>query len=84
MSDLEARALALFDEFAELAPRRRAAALASLRAKDPLLHDALLKLLVADAASYALEDSAFDVLPVPAPGQQPLAIDASSLERIVT
>lgn len=84
MSDLEARALALFDEFAELAPRRRAAALASLRAKDPLLHDALLKLLVADAASYALEDSAFDVLPVPAPGQQPLAIDASSLERIGT
>lgn len=85
MSDPEARALALFDEFAELAPRRRAAALAALRAKDPLLHDALHKLLVADAASYALDDGgALDVLSITASDQDAPAVDASSLERIGT
>ena len=62
MSDLEARALDLFDEYVELTPRRRADALAALRVREPALHDALRRLLQADAASYPLEGGALDAL----------------------
>jgi len=62
MSDLEARALALFDDYVDLPPPRRAAALARLAAQDAPLHDALQRLLLADAADHPLEDVAFDDL----------------------
>nr|WP_298132715.1 serine/threonine-protein kinase [uncultured Pseudoxanthomonas sp.] len=62
MSELEVRALALFDEYAELAPPHRAVALKRLKAREPALHDALLRLLAADAAAHPLEDVAFDTL----------------------
>ncbi len=57
MSDLEARALQLFDEYVELARPRRIAALARLKARDPSLHEALARLLAADAEAYRLEDA---------------------------
>jgi hypothetical protein len=60
MSDLQARALDLFDEYVELAGPQRTAALAGLKARDPALHDALVRLLVADAAAAPLEGVAFD------------------------
>ena len=62
MSELEVRALALFDEFAELAPPQRSIALKRLQAREPALHDALLRLLAADAVAHPLEDVAFDAL----------------------
>lgn len=62
MSDPETRALALFDTFAELAPPQRSAALKRLKTREPALHDALLRLLAADAATHPLEDVAFDAL----------------------
>ncbi|KRA54239.1 hypothetical protein ASD77_06365 [Pseudoxanthomonas sp. Root65] len=62
MSELEVRALALFDEFAELAPPQRSIALKRLQAHEPALHDALLRLLAADAVAHPLEDVAFDAL----------------------
>ena len=40
MSASAARALALFDEYAELAPPQRAVALKRLKAREPALHDA--------------------------------------------
>lgn len=68
MSDLEARALALFDEFAERAPQQRDAALLRLQAQDPALHRVLLRLLAADAAGHPLEDVALDTLLEPQDG----------------
>jgi eukaryotic-like serine/threonine-protein kinase len=62
MSDLEARALDLFDEYVELARPQRVAALAHLRERDPALHEALSRLLAADAVAYPLEGVAFDAL----------------------
>lgn len=62
MSDLDARALALFDEYVELAPPQRSAALARLQAREPALHAALLKLLDADAATHPLENVALDAM----------------------
>ncbi|KRA45022.1 serine/threonine-protein kinase [Pseudoxanthomonas sp. Root630] len=62
MSDLEARALALFDDYVELPPPRRASALARLSSEDPALHDVLLRLLAADAATHPLEGMGFDDL----------------------
>ncbi len=62
MSDLVARALDLFDEYVELAPLQRSAALARLALREPALHDALLRLLSADAATHPLEIAAFDLL----------------------
>ena len=62
MSDLEARALQLFDAYVELARPQRIAALARLEARDPALHEALTRLLAADAEAHRLEDIAFDAL----------------------
>ena len=62
MSDLAARALELFDAYVDLTPSQRCAALARLRKSDPALHDALHRLLVADAAEHALQSTAFDAL----------------------
>lgn len=62
MSDLEARALDLFDDYVELPPPQRSNALLRLKAREPALHDALLRLLAADATSHALEDAAFEAL----------------------
>ncbi|WP_334179676.1 serine/threonine-protein kinase [Pseudoxanthomonas sp.] len=62
MSDLEVRALDLFDQYVELAPLQRSSALQRLQAYEPALHDALLRLLTADAAGHPLEGVAFDAL----------------------
>ena len=62
MSDLAARALELFDEYVDLTPPQRSVALARLKADDPALHDALHRLLAADAADDALQGIAFDAL----------------------
>src|SRR6218665_1921783 len=62
MSDPALRALELFDDYVDLSPRQRAAALAALQLREPGSHDALRKLLVADAAEHALEGDAFDLL----------------------
>lgn len=62
MSDLEARALDLFDKYVDLTPSQRSAALARLKDREPALHDALLRLLSADAAKHPLEVAAFDLL----------------------
>ncbi|MBD9480713.1 serine/threonine-protein kinase [Pseudoxanthomonas sp. PXM02] len=62
MSDLQARALELFDEYVELARPQRAAALARLKARDAPLHDALARLLAADTSPSQLEGIAFDAL----------------------
>lgn len=84
MSDLEARALDLFDEYVELTPRKRAAALASLQAREPALHDVLQKMLQADAASYALEGGALDVLCAEPAESGNEGIDASAFDRVGT
>ena len=84
MSDLEARALRLFDEYVELAPRRRADALAALRTREPALHDALHRLLQADAASYPLEGGALDALYAGHAGHEGGGMDPSCFERIGT
>ena len=62
MSDLEARALTLFDEYVALAPPQRAAALSQLAVDEPALHAALARLLDADAATHPLEDVALDAM----------------------
>lgn len=62
MSDLEARALDLFDEYVDLAPPQRSHALAQLKSREPALHDALLRLLAADDRAHPLEGVAFDIL----------------------
>ncbi|WP_394695885.1 protein kinase [Pseudoxanthomonas japonensis] len=62
MSDLEARALDLFDKYVDLTPSQRSAALARLKDREPALHDALLRLLSADAATHPLEVAAFELL----------------------
>ena len=84
MSDLEARALDLFDEYVELTPRRRADALAALRVREPALHDALRRLLQADAASYPLEGGALDALYAEHAGSDGDGIDPASLARVGT
>ncbi|CAN4277573.1 serine/threonine protein kinase [Pseudoxanthomonas sp. LjRoot125] len=62
MSDLEARALALFDDYVDLPTPRRAAALARLAVEDPPLHEVLVRWLAADAADHPLEEMDFDDL----------------------
>lgn len=62
MSNPEARALDLFDDYVDLPPPQRSAALASLKAREPALHAALDRLLAADAAGHPLEGTALDVL----------------------
>jgi len=62
MSNPEARALALFDDYADLPPPQRSAALASLKAREPALHDALHRLLLADGAALPWEGTALDML----------------------
>lgn len=62
MSDLEARALALFDDYVDLPPSRRAVALARLATEDPPLHGVLVRWLAADAADHPLEGMDFDDL----------------------
>ncbi|MFT3670434.1 MAG: serine/threonine-protein kinase [Pseudoxanthomonas sp.] len=62
MSDLEARALALFDDYVDLPPPRRTEALARLAVEDPALHDVLVRWLAADAADHPLEGMDFDDL----------------------
>ena len=62
MSDLEAHALDLFDKYVDLTPSQRSAALARLKDREPALHDALLRLLSADAATHPLEVAAFELL----------------------
>ena len=84
MSDLEARALDLFDEYVELTPRRRADALAALRVREPALHDALRRLLQADAASYPLEGGALDALYAEHARSDGDGIDPASLARVGT
>lgn len=84
MSDLEARALDLFDEYVELTPRRRADALAALRVREPALHDALKRLLQADAASYPLEGGALDALYAEHARSDGDGIDPASLARVGT
>ncbi|TQM16697.1 serine/threonine-protein kinase [Pseudoxanthomonas sp. 3HH-4] len=84
MSDLEARAFDLFDEYVELTPRQRADALAALRAREPALHDALQRLLQADAASYPLDGGALDALYAEHAGSDGGGIDPSSLARVGT
>lgn len=61
-SGLAARALAVFDAYAELDGARREAALAALAASDPDLHGELRHWLDADARSDVLEDAALAVL----------------------
>lgn len=71
MADLEARALDLFDEYVDLAPPQRSLALAGLQAREPALHDALLRLLAADTATHPLEGVAFDVVSEASGGSDP-------------
>jgi len=76
MSDLEARALALFDDYVDLPPPRRAAALARLAAQDAPLHAALDRLLVADAADHPLDNVGFsDLLGLPGTSEDPAGSD---------
>ncbi len=62
MPSVEARALAAFDAYAELDPRRRAKALAELSAADPELHAELVRLLEADALRGPLLRSPQEIL----------------------
>ena len=49
------RAMSLFDAYSDMQDEDQAAALAALRAHDRPLHDALVRLLVADALEHALD-----------------------------
>lgn len=51
------RALGLFDAFSDMRDEEQAAALAALRARDRAVHDALVRLLVADALEHAFDAS---------------------------
>ena len=49
------RAMGLFDAYSDMHDEDQAAALAALRMRDRPLHDALVRLLVADALEHALD-----------------------------
>lgn len=49
------RAMSLFDAYSDMHDENQAAALAALRLRDRPLHDALVRLLVADAQEHALD-----------------------------
>lgn len=55
MTACRALALDMFDAFAEMSDDQQAQALAALRQTDATLHDALVKLLVADALGHTLD-----------------------------
>lgn len=55
MSSAEARALRLFDRYAEMGAREREAGLEALKREDPALHDALSALLAADSCARPLD-----------------------------
>jgi len=55
MNIFQARALDMFDAFAEMPDEEQAHALAALRQADAPLHDALVRLLVADALGHTLD-----------------------------
>lgn len=55
MSSAEARALRLFDRYAEMDAPEREAGLRALKAEDPVLHDALSALLAADSCARPLD-----------------------------
>ncbi|RDZ28841.1 serine/threonine protein kinase [Lysobacter silvisoli] len=61
MNALAARALALFDDYADLPPAQRERALAGLAQRDPALHAALRKLLDADDEGW-LDHSPLELL----------------------
>lgn len=62
MANLEARALELFDRYADMVPRARAQELESLGRSDPELHARLLALLAADAQAEGLRESPQKIL----------------------
>jgi hypothetical protein len=62
MSDLQARALDLFDAYVGMAGPQRVAALARLKASDAALHETLTRLLAADHRADPLGSTAFDAL----------------------
>ena len=47
--------MSLFDAYSDMHDENQAAALAALRMRDRPLHDALVRLLVADALDHALD-----------------------------
>lgn len=47
--------MGLFDAYSDMHDENQAAALAALRMRDRPLHDALVRLLVADALEHALD-----------------------------
>jgi hypothetical protein len=47
--------MSLFDAYSDMHDENQAAALAALRLRDRPLHDALVRLLVADALEHALD-----------------------------
>ena len=83
MSDLEARALALFDDYVDLPPPRRAEALARLAVEDPPLHDVLVRWMAADAADHPLEGMDFDaLLGLPGTDDDGAPADAAASNRV--
>ncbi|MGO1002441.1 protein kinase domain-containing protein [Lysobacter sp. CA196] len=83
MSHTLARALALFDEYADMPPARRSLALETLRWTDPEVHAALLALIAADAGWHPLDEP----LQAAILDQEPNEASAASLrndERIGT
>lgn len=62
MPHVRARALGLFDLYADMPHHRQSRALAQLKLEDPALHDALVDLLAADALENVLDVPAIEVL----------------------
>ncbi len=62
MDSTAARALAMFDEFADMPHHRQSRALARLEQEDPAAHAALVELLVADALEHRLDTPPLEVL----------------------
>ena len=71
------RAMSLFDAYSDMHDENQAAALADLRMRDRPLHDALVRLLVADALDHALDVPPWQVHALqeggPAPRPRPVA-----------
>lgn len=55
MKDSRALAMCLFDLYSDMADEEQARALALLKTSDVALHDALVRLLVADALAHDLD-----------------------------
>ncbi|MBA3928489.1 MAG: hypothetical protein C0521_02750 [Xanthomonas sp.] len=55
MKQALALAMFLFDTYSEMADEDQAQALAALKTVDPVIHDALVQLLVTDALTHALD-----------------------------